>query len=120
MRDLHGPVDVVCGELCKLGNSVGFRCYFRDGVVYCLRGGWEINGHLDIDWYVNGPWDVNGDRKLLRCSELVLEVRGVVVVCSKGRWCNCGVVGELCDPGVFDGILGWFQVMAHRRDYGFG
>jgi hypothetical protein len=109
-------VKFVCEELCRLGDSVGFRCYFRGGVVYCLRSEWNVMGGKFGDGY-----------RLLMASELVLEVVDGVVVCRKCRWgvgsgigvCR-DVVGELCDPGVFDSILRWFQVMAHRRDYGFG
>lgn len=101
----------VCEELCRIGDSVGFRCYFKCGMIFCLRDRWEVHTYGRYSDSVYG---------LMSMSELVLEVRGELVVCGKCRWGTRDVSWELCDPRVFEGILRWFQIMAHRRDYGFG
>ena len=103
---------VVGGELCRLGELCGFRCFCVGESVCCLRdrGPYEFMSMMNFAEY---------ELHVRLSSDLILGVVGGVVVCSKCRYDYHGdyrVVWELCDPGVFDRVLEWFQVMAHRRD----
>ena len=93
-------------------NNDHARCFCVGESVCCLRdrGPYEFMSMMNFAEY---------ELHVRLSSDLILGVVGGVVVCSKCRYDYHGdyrVVWELCDPGVFDRVLGWFQVMTHRRD----
>jgi hypothetical protein len=98
-------IKIVLFELCDIGNSVGFHCFFRENRVFCLRK--KPVGRSD-----------GGDNLwFMRISDIVLVVENGVVSCFKSRFCDHRKVSWcLSDPGSFDCILGWFREQVRQYD----